>query len=479
MDLSIDVIALVGILLAIFPVVFSYYQSILSDTETENFRELQARVSGEAGAPQTFRNGIKSIAAFLDRFFEQSPGQSPLRPVVLSANSFDRSLLLAVFYPFTLVLVIWVATGSAGVLAESFGLSENATLGFRFSMGGLWVAVLAIAARALHRATTEHDVSVFPPILILLFGSHMIAGLFETERILAVNFLIVSLILAVNSPKLRHGLLVIGWPLAISMASTFYTGSAENTGSSLFPIVLNVCLFLFCIFYILNRFQGTKLYGRAQIGIVLVYTSICFTTVLGVDTEFERLYFPLWFWLFIFPLCNGIFDWISISITRFCIRMAAGENLSWRQRTKWLAIDLLCSLICVAGLLVLMLLFMQLVDGRFREFGELPVFNFQSNFDWLGLIQNNFWFFAAISTAFIPSLFHLIIWCISWIPFGLVGGPLIRRSVAPERLEKGGGAKWQASALLSLQLMQAIVISSLMSIAVLMACFYVVSNLMD
>jgi hypothetical protein len=123
-------------------VIYRRYVGVLGAGERPNgsperlaYDELCENLSGDNLAARLYAKSLSAFLDAVDRFFgDAGKADQTLFPRAFGLNTpaplwtapaFDRCLLLAVFYPFLAIIVIWAISGHVGPAEAAFGLAPN------------------------------------------------------------------------------------------------------------------------------------------------------------------------------------------------------------------------------------------------------------------------------------------------------------------------------------------------------------------
>lgn len=69
---------------------FRHYRRILSERDTDDFRELRQRVTADGGVLESYRYFLRGLLGWADRFFEKEKIKTPVAVSEWSVNALDQ-----------------------------------------------------------------------------------------------------------------------------------------------------------------------------------------------------------------------------------------------------------------------------------------------------------------------------------------------------------------------------------------------------
>lgn len=333
--------------------------------------------------------------------------------IAWSAGAMRLSLRLAVVYPIFFLLMQWAFLGTPISINEIDILPHQPEPFSRWAVLilfsiALWMLPINGESDADPEFNENDQIEVPPSALIslllvpaLLFGavvafngrSEIIVGLLaivlaaRASGLVAVSF---SVLIAFFVSE------QMAWffPMTIAISIAFVLQS--RLGTKFKRPLLFVCLYLFALLAIL----------------------ILWLIVAASDNNSAAILITL---IAIFPILNTIFDFLSIGLTRACLRLGIKE----RRPAFYGLLDLLMGSVIFISLLCTMIAFFHFVRSGAGE-PILPVSQFLLDANNEALPQ--VWFYVSLATTLIPTLLH------SFFAF-LVATPLLKLPILGESVE--------------------------------------------
>jgi hypothetical protein len=308
-------------------------------------------------------------------------------------------------------------------LLPSYGLSW---LGFFKRLGVCAVMALPILSWLLARHFRPHGASllgdvkklvkwVLPACLIYLICVTpllLIIGAFAFAVLFAAIIATASAI-TIGSP--RDGAVGIILKFTVSSAAVVATPVADK-GAVLISLLVVLLVAVAYAVLIVESYCDKRTTSPRQQMVAVALITACLTSLLGAATYFapqwasdpgqlatSKLAFTFLLFLGILPLCNALFDWVSVGFTRLFLRhISAGRY--WA--VTLILVDIFLGLLLTAGLFVLVLrvlLWMQAAGWGVDA--KALVTTFRAN----PLDPQVSWIAMLAVTNMLPTLIHLVI----------------------------------------------------------------------
>ncbi|GAB5459137.1 MAG: hypothetical protein Hens3KO_21670 [Henriciella sp.] len=315
-----------------------------------------------------------------------------------SAKTFGFSIQLAVIYPALFLLAQWALVGHSQTLAGVAVLPEESNPIFRFFI----ILAFIFAAFAIPKSSSEDETQ--ENVSVLEYVSIIIVPL----------VLIVSTLLAGGNNKVLIGFAAIFIAARYSGLMALTAGVIiaiflSGQTASIIPVSIGLL-----IAYIYQDVLGKK--HNKQLTFSIIYTALLLACVgywlwaFGADVAEDAVLISL---VCIIPLLNAIFDFISIGLTRFCLRIGEREG----KPLRYGAMDLFIATIVFFTLLLTVYSFFHIV----RDGDGNPIISVTdiAN-DPGGSPLGQAWFFLALSTTLVPTILHTLLVFVT--PILRVGG---------------------------------------------------------
>jgi hypothetical protein len=334
---------------------------------------------------------------------------------------FNKLLLFALVYPLVFLLLTWLLT-DMGQMGQATVLPSHG-LGWRgfFKRLGLcaivFLPLLPLAWAIKFRpawiapdASGKDFLKVAIPIFVIFLGcqyvlKHVDAGV--GAGIVAFAFAFAFAGAFVGAFASAVAFVVAGafsGAVAVSVSGAFIVAVVV-----VFPVAIAV---FWLARFLEDRAQSSlRNHVIAVLGLVFVLTSVMLTATYLAPlrtTDISQLSaskpaFTLLLFIGILPLCNAVFDWLSVGVTRLCLRsMAAGSRFA---ALVFLA-DLLIGIGLTVGLFALVLQILQWMQAAGWGVDAKAIFvAFRAN----PLDPQVAWIAMLALTNMLPTLIHLAI----------------------------------------------------------------------
>lgn len=410
----------------------------LKDEAGENF----VRWVGRGGGYKPYRAWLTKWLDWIDQKLcppEYLDGknsafqQPPSAARAWNWRAYDRNLLWAVAYPAALITITWIVSGKSILMSDIqlFSTTEKpfvrmALAASLFLLLLLW-PLQRVFARALFTSFSERLIRL--PLLPWFVVSGIIAGI-----------IVMAFLLAAQSEVKGIGSIVFGFALLFGLLSVSQIASSGvfiatlSVGLALLSVVTGPTAFVFMLFMqasvasAAHKALENNIGHKHSLKPAIVLTAL--TTALLVQiywtsyvlSEASEVYATsersatIAFLLFLglFPLVNTVFDFISVGLTRYCLRQSIQEKpifglpKSWR----WLVfnlIDLCGAVITFASLIAALLFSIHLLNSV----SAAPLMPLESLMQNLTAINEDAapmgWFYFMLLSTLLPTALHLIL----------------------------------------------------------------------
>jgi hypothetical protein len=339
---------------------------------------------------------------------------------------FIRLFSFAVAYPMVFILAMWVLTdvgqmGRATIL-PSYGLGW---VGFVKRLGVCFLLALPIfpwiIARIfrphwvkLHSGTKHHRKWLIPSVLLFLIGQVSLASLgmfpFTFTLILVLGFLLRA---AANDRT--SGPILFAFIFSVAVMGAFPTGVGDEVSVWAFVIVVSTvsaAASLMDTFLEKRDALGLARHQFFAVGGITVCLALVLFAAVFLGPQFAansnwfgatEIAFTMVLFLGILPLCNALFDWLSVSVTRMCLRQIAAK-LHWA--VGLILLDIALGLALTVGLFALVLKILQWMQAAgWGIDAQAMVAAFRAD----PLDPQVSWIAMLALTNMLPTLIHLVI----------------------------------------------------------------------
>lgn len=374
---------------------------------------------------------VSSMLSWLDSCFSPDANNQGL-PLThwqraWSWRAYDLTLLLAVAYPVLSLTVIWAITNESGQLGDLVVLAGGAAAWKRIAvlLGLLGILIFSRGSRVARRRGSERVryLSLALAVGTALLTSLVIATTGPTGYLIsaAVVFALAvalfaaalrALILMIFGPAFRPiaGLGIIGITIFSYAATTtlYFDGTSRSVLNWQFLALTGFLLFSFVLFEI-----GCYV-GRHALAYCF-FTSIIYAFLVwsvGSTSNISSAAKSTVIFLGFFPLLNAVFDFISIGLTRWCLRR--GLQKPGAGILLWSSIDALTALLLFALLGMATIFFLFNVGS---DSGE-PIIAFPAVFSSIRSDPNAYWWlYVSFFSTLIPTVIHLGVASWSFVTF--------------------------------------------------------------
>lgn len=439
-------------LLSIIAVVFGYiarlYGGILDDRKSQDFRQLQIRVSAGGGVFEDYRKRMRIWLDRTDRFFEQTPNKTPLKINEWSAFALDRCLQLAIFYPVCAAFLGWIWLGEAGSLGAAIGLWPLESNVIRVT----YVLALLTGLFMVWRGKGLDGIKDYGFILLglsIIFGlewamdeaSDALRTAHYTLSSIGICIILVARLygggagLGAVSISAAFTMAIVGsggWNVVAAVSIHGVREGLEYTYPFIIASVISVLGTIFVIWGMRPAIRRGFLL-QMTLFVTVFYCLIVYilpATKLLWDGTLLYVIFSLMLAVLIVPLVNAPFDWLSSGLTRYCLRESLSSKSGW-LRAAWVLLDVFLAFALMFALSGFMIFALEgynaavsLADISYRP---APVYEQIIAISSDPTSFSHLWLYFALFSTLLPTVCHATIWAASLVtvPFG------INRFIAP------------------------------------------------
>ena len=335
---------------------------------------------------------------------------------------FDLTMRLSIFYPITIIVVLWIICGKVyagdlvflnGALEPSYrifsfiilaslllysiiGIYPTGTLGVKILRIMVLVVGLVVAIGTVLLSVNDSDVRSMavtnnPNLMkiaivwcqIALLGIYSFLQLFWRKHL----FGIVSSVFVIT--------------LSITLSAVFpYAMEDRNTALLFIPLVTSA-LAAYSLNYLAKYNYGLSIYGFV-IFLILLIGLVAFLDL--KPTEYASMMVLVCFG--ILPILNGVFDYLSIGLTRCLVRMGAKSP---QQAFLFGFIDLFFACIAFVALIFSMMLTVALIERWIdsTELLDLGLLIAELGDD--DLKGDYWWLYLTVFSTLAPTVLHWIV----------------------------------------------------------------------
>jgi hypothetical protein len=327
-----------------------------------------------------------------------------------SSNSFDQCYRFATIYPFFGCLAFWVIFGqnTSGISSNLFLDTPSITrfyifIGFCAALllmywiivvqkSYFWACMIVAASMLLAAKFTGSD---WPTAIVVIFASAFAFVGIYTNRLIGFFAVIEALISCTIGSRFGGDVgLIVGGILFLAfcwIAKTFAGKFGYSSGKPPQYYFVLVILFAICL-VLIAQFAPAQQGSRALFTFGIIYIGIL-------------------------PVCNAVWDWISLGFTRFLLGLAVQEK---KTATLFFStiLDLLGSALFLSGLSATMSLTIVLVNNEATRNGGLPLVDIGGILTRIEMDPTSpahYWVYFTLLSTFVPTFFHILILAFSTV----------------------------------------------------------------
>jgi hypothetical protein len=336
---------------------------------------------------------------------------------------FNKLLLFALAYPLVFMLLTWLLT-DVGQMGEAVVLPSYGTgwLAF-FKRFGVFLLMLLpflpfVIAKCLRPkwlgfgSTTKNNLKVFASSVVLFILSQEVLRSIELGAVLGA--VVGAVVLAVAVAGAVVGAVTVLGAGAVAVADAdAVAGAVAVAGASAGASAV-------VVFFAIDLLVDAMDKGKHQSSILQCIAVVAVTMTLAIlvcavtyfapqwttDTgqlSASKLAFTIMLFMGILPLCNALFDWLSVGFTRYCLRSMASGKLS---AAVLVVADIVIGLLLTVGLFALVLKILQWMQlAGWGIDAKAVVTAFRAN----PLDPQVSWIAMLALTNMLPTLVHLVI----------------------------------------------------------------------
>ena len=397
-------------------------------------------------------------------------------PVPLwTAGAFDRCLLLSLIYPLTAVILFWSISGDVGPTQRVLRLPSNLKPWQHFlQIFAFGVELYAVAKLVTTKSwvSAAWSVSGGAAAMTLAIAA---AGVFDVAKIFASASIGAALVgtILVYIQK-RHN---IGFS---SLQTQAVSGAAATigvlSGTVIFSIVaedmpiigamIGGCIALIVIGILTIMRESMHKYSLVVIFQMLSWLSASVLTLMAAASISHMNMWgkagPMLLFLVWLPLINAPFDWFSVGLTRLLVQRGLERGGWWP--IIYCLLDAAVAVLIVGALAICIVLANVVFNMWTHDQPVVVTPQVLSDLQTWGLGWRNWWLFALLFSALIPSTFNLVVSGFALV-LGIPGvsGPLLRE-IKQLGDSDGIGVRWTSLAICA-QLIGSIVGGVLLQLA--------------
>lgn len=379
-----------AMVVAVLPIVLidairPYLQSAMS---TQNGRKAFARMLNSLSAKSyesTLSGALDKVDGVLSPTKSTSETSS-IASVAWSAGAMRLSLRIALLYPMLFMLVQWVANGS-GVLVNGISiLPEQPVMLRRLLVLGIFLFTLWVVPIRDEEMQGKAENSQGNSLLI----SAIMVPLALVAVVIAIggrNDLIIGLLVILIAAK-HSGLLAVSLSVMIAL---FVSGQT----TSIFPLAVGIGIGYIAQAILGDVLKRPLLFIILYLGALLAYLVFWFR----ISSDSDNVAVIMITLIAVFPIINSLFDFLSIGLTRACLRSGIVE----RKPAFYGLLDLLLGSVIFIILLATIIAFFHYVKNG-SGVSILPVQKLL--LDPEAGVSGQAWFYMSLATTLIPTLIH-------------------------------------------------------------------------
>jgi hypothetical protein len=338
--------------------------------------------------------------------------------------AFKKLLSIASVYPIAFMLALWLLTdvgqmGYATVL-PSYGMGW---LGFTKRLGVCFLLVLPFVPLVIARLFRPHWVKIhsgtwhalkwFIPSLLLFPISHIPLKsfyIFPTAFTLVLAFGLLLNATAGNRALGSNALALMFSGAVLGAFPTAVEGEVSVIAFALVVLTVGVAAYLIDTFLEKRSAQGLVRHQFFAVGLIAVCLAIVLVVAIFLAPQFaanskwlaaSEMTFTMMLFLGVLPLCNALFDWLSVGTTRICLRQITA-NRHWA--VGLIVLDIVLGLVLTIGLITLVLKILQWMQAAgWGIDSKAMVVAFRAN----PLDPQVSWIAMLALTNMLPTLIHL------------------------------------------------------------------------
>lgn len=326
---------------------------------------------------------------------------------------YDKALLLAVCYPMVSIVLYWLVTGDGGAVGGTTIL-ETAGTNFLPERALLLFEVVIILLSAHYYIAANHRLSLALLAFAFLFAL-VVAFTFEFAAAVAGVFAVTGAIaFALTFARAVAGAFAAAFACAFTFAVIFAGAASGAAGfaeaeTGLIAAALGAAVAVAAaVVYAVSWLERRARYGLAGVALtLLMFAAWGLLLIFMPWNEVRREYHVIFFFLGVFPLVNGIFDFMSYVVTLTLMRLGL-----WRWRPYVAApLDL-----AVACLLFLALgIAMTGLVAAMNEIAGEKLIDLKGIFAGIDKDPSSYlWLYMILFSTILPTALHFAVSLLGW-----------------------------------------------------------------
>ena len=337
----------------------------------------------------------------LDWLDERLPPDSQFKDEAKAAWGWpllDRTLRLAVTYPILFLLVMWLATGNEGRIGSLVVLPSDPSW---WARAATLVAIASLATVRFGRKKLSSRKRLALQLITYGAGSAFMGAFIFVSPLAGVVVFLVAVILTITNGGAGVLVSLFAGTVVLAVRSA-YVGELAIMAVLAGGIVGLVGLVL--------ALEAISRATKAGHGAV-VYTALCVLMLMGlmvaavvVDLGNSNVAVMLIFWG-VLPVWNGIFDYLSIGLTRWLVRAGAARR---EKAFLYGCYDLGAAILAFTGLGCTLIAMIHLMNCL----ASAPLLDLSSLFNDLRTPARRgdyWWLYAMLFSTLVPTLLHLAV----------------------------------------------------------------------
>ena len=338
----------------------------------------------------------------LDWLDERLPPDSQFKDEAKAAWGWpllDRTLRLAVTYPILFLLVMWLATGNEGRIGSLVVLPSDPSW---WARAATLVAIASLATVRFGRKKLSSRKRLALQLITYGAGSAFMGAFIFVSPLTGVGVFLVAVILTITNGGAGILVSLFGVTVSLTVGSAYADGLAiiAVLAGGIVGIVLALVLSLGAVSPTTNAGHGA-----------VVYTVLCILVLIGLtmvaavmdpgDTDVTVM---LIFWG-VLPVWNGIFDYLSVGLTRWLVRAGAARR---EKAFLYGCYDLGAAILAFTGLGCALIVMIHLMNCL----ASAPLLDLSSLFNDLrtpARRDDYWWLYAMLFSTLVPTLLHLAV----------------------------------------------------------------------
>jgi len=419
------------------------YRAALS-TPGPQREELKASLRRGGDPRKIYVAWVRGLLDWLDGLLGDGASKRDGAPAAdWTSKLFDFCALFAVLYPVLSIVLTWIFAGDVGPIGGALGLEPNAPLLARASLlvaitFFLAAALVLASARAARRGPHGDESSRDRSILIsVLYATGLVLTLAAAATGAGVGAIAIlaAFTFAVLGPQGYSGAVSLAFALIFSIAA----GLSAYFGASVFAFALPLFALSVVLAGALTSKGWLAFYWMLAFPIALVVSAFAPYALAPFASPNYLAILPF---IGIIAFVNIPFDWFSIGLTRWLLRL--GLRPGW-QPYLIVLIDLISAVIVLFTLGAATILAIEVVNVGTVLAGKsapIPLDEIFHDLRTQPTSSEHAWIYFTLFSTLVPSIVNLVIASASLIAWPLPGGWLARQVERYEQDGRGGLLVW-------------------------------------